>query len=113
MLWELCWIFWVVDPKWMYLPASGSHALTNTLTIAFDSAGGGEYTIPPFDPGTVTEYSWTQEPYRGFLWPIYFSGLVPLTANLAFTSNTNGTFKGTFYSDPPFNVSGNFHLTGP
>ena len=103
-------------PKTMYgrtLTLTFTSALTNTLTIAFDSAGEGEYTFPPLSPGTVTAYSWIQEPYRGFLWPIYFSGLPPLTANLAFTSNTNGTFQGTFYDNPPFNVSGNFHLTGP
>jgi peptidyl-prolyl cis-trans isomerase A (cyclophilin A) len=89
-----------------------TNGLSGTLVISFDSAGGGSYTFPPYAPGSVTSYSWTQDPYRGFLWPIYFSGLVPLTARLDFTSNTTGTFSGTFYPTISFAVSGTFSLSG-
>ena len=66
-----------------------------------------------YPAGTVTVYSWAQQAYRGMLYPVYFSGLVPMTAQLNFSSNTGGTFTGTFYATSPFNVSGPFSLTGP
>lgn len=87
--------------------------LTGTMTIIFDSVGGGTYTYPLYSySGTVTSYSWSQDPYRGYLWPIYFSTLVPLTARLDFASDTGGTFSGTFYGSTPFAVSGSFSLAG-
>jgi peptidyl-prolyl cis-trans isomerase A (cyclophilin A) len=104
------------SPKTMYgrtLTLSFTSGLAGTMTIAFDSAGGGNYTFPPYSPGSVTSYSWSQDAYRGYLWPIYFSGLVPLTAQLNFSSSTGGTFSGTFYPATPFNVSGTFSLSGP
>jgi len=103
-------------PKTMYgrtLTLTFTSGLTSTMTIAFNSTGGGNYTLTSFPAGTVTSYAWTQEPYRGFLWPVYFSGLVPLTARLDFASNTSGTFSGTFYSSTPFAVAGTFSLSGP
>ncbi|HOC57907.1 MAG TPA: peptidylprolyl isomerase [Verrucomicrobiota bacterium] len=103
-------------PKTMYgrtLTLTFTSGLTGTLTIGFNSTGGGDYTFPPYSPGIVTSYAWTQEPYRGFIWPIYFSGLVPLTVRLDFSSNTSGTFSGTFYAEFPFSVAGPFSLAGP
>lgn len=83
-----------------------------TVTITFDAEGGGVYTwsIDPA-PGTVTEYTWEQDIYRGYLWPIYFSGIVPMTLTLDFTSDTEGTFEGTAYHSPSFPVSGTFTLS--
>ena len=84
-----------------------------TITISFDGAGGGTYTFTGAIPGTVTTYTWVQDPYRGQLWPIYYSGLNPMTLRLDFASNTNGSFAGTVYSTSTLNVSGSFTLTGP
>ena len=85
-----------------------------TMTISFDSAGGGSYTFPPYyPPGSVVGYSWTQQPYRGRLYPIYLSGIYPITYQLNFTNNTGGTANGTIYAPSPFNVVGPFSLTGP
>ena len=103
-------------PKTLYgrtLTLSFASGATGTLRIAFDSAGGGSYTFSSYPPGSVTSYSWTQDAYRGLLWPMYFSGLVPLTARLNFVSTTGGTFNGTFYPTTPFNMSGTFGLSGP
>jgi cyclophilin family peptidyl-prolyl cis-trans isomerase len=83
-----------------------------TLKITFDASGGGTYTFTGQNPGTVTQYTWSQEPYRGNLWPIYFSGLVPMTMRLDFTSATQGKLTGTAYSQLPFAISGTFTL-GP
>ena len=84
-----------------------------TNTIVFNNTGGGTYNFPGYTPGTLTSYTWSQEPYRGLLWPINYSGLVEMTLQLSFSSNTNGTFTGTAYSTPPFSLSGTFKLTGP
>ncbi len=103
-------------PKTLFgrtLALTFTNGLSGTMTIVFDSSGGGSYTFPPYSPGSVTSYSWTQDAYRGYLWPIYFSGLVPLTARLDFTSNASGTFNGTFYTSTPFDVAGSFSLAGP
>jgi peptidyl-prolyl cis-trans isomerase A (cyclophilin A) len=83
-----------------------------TLKITFDAAEGGTYTFTGQNPGTVTQYTWDQEPYRGLLWPIKFSGLVQMTMRLDFTSATQGKLSGTAYSQIPFNISGTFTL-GP
>lgn len=84
------------------------------ITITFDSMGGGTYTWSGGDPGTVTSYEWSQEPYRGQLYPIILSGIVPMTLRLDFTSTTAGTMSGTAYLSPdPVPVSGSFTLTEP
>jgi len=83
-----------------------------TLKITFDTSEGGTYTFTGQNPGTVTTYTWKQEPYRGNLWPIYFSGLVPMTMRLDFTSATQGKLTGTAYSQLPFSIFGTFTL-GP
>jgi peptidyl-prolyl cis-trans isomerase A (cyclophilin A) len=84
-----------------------------TNTIVFNNTGGGTYNLPGTDTGTVTSYTWSQEPYRGLLWPIGYSGLYEMGLQLNFSSNTNGVFTGTYYSPPPSSVSGTFKLTGP
>jgi hypothetical protein len=84
-----------------------------TNTIVFNSTNGGTYSFPGVSSGTVKSYSWTQDPYRGSLWPIKYSILNDMTLLFDFTSNTNGVFSGTVYNVPPFGVSGTFTLLGP
>jgi len=81
------------------------------ITVSFDGTGTGTYTYPPEPAGAVTSYTWNQEPYRGFLWPIYYSGLVPMTLQLNFDSNTGGSFTGTAYTSPASSVAGTFTLS--
>jgi hypothetical protein len=86
-----------------------------TLKVTFDASAGGTYTFSDGSgpqTGNVTEYTWTQEPYRGNLWPIYYSGLVTMTIRLDFTSATQGKLTGTAYTTVPFAISGSFTL-GP
>jgi hypothetical protein len=83
-----------------------------TLTIDFDETRGGVYALSFKTPGTVESYEWMQRPYRGFLWPIYFSTLVPMTLRLDFSDETTGRISGTAYAAAPFHVSGPF-LLGP
>ena len=80
-----------------------------TIVLSFNSSGGGTYTYTGSSPGTITSYVWLQEPYRGRLWPIEYSGLVPMTLVLNFATSTNGSFNGTAYNSPTnsFPVSGN------
>jgi peptidyl-prolyl cis-trans isomerase A (cyclophilin A) len=84
-----------------------------TINIAFNTNGTGAYTYSLGPAGTVTNFAWSQDPYRGWLWPIYFSGLSTMTLRLDFSSVTNGLVSGTAYSATPFGVSGTFNLTGP
>lgn len=79
------------------------------LVIVFNASGGGAYQYEGAN-GTVDEYAWYQDPYRGFLWPIYFSGLVPMTLRLDFDGDTAGVFSGTAYTEPSLDVSGAFTL---
>lgn len=81
------------------------------IAIVFNASGGGTYQYEGTG-GPVDEYTWYQNPYRGFLWPIYFSGLVPMTLQLDFDSDTAGTFAGTAYTSPTLDVSGTFTLSG-
>ncbi len=81
------------------------------ISIVFNASGGGTYQYEGTN-GTVNEYTWYQDPYRGFLWPIYFSGLVPMTVQLDFDSDTAGTFAGTAYTSPTLDVGGTFTLSG-
>ena len=84
----------------------------DVLTVRFDAADGGTYDLNGA-AGTLTRYTWRQEPYRGRLWPIEFSAIIPLTLRLDFTDEAGGTFSGTAYATPPFNVSGAFTLSAP
>src|SRR6266853_680625 len=86
-----------------------------TITNNFDAAGGGTYSYHAGannSQGTILAYSWTQEAYRGDLWPIYFSALPFMTLQLNFTGNAGGIFNGTAYNppNPSFAVSGTFNL---
>jgi peptidyl-prolyl cis-trans isomerase A (cyclophilin A) len=88
-----------------------------TLIINFDAAGGGNYSFNG-SPGTVDGYTWIQEAYRGRLWPIFFSGLLPMRLRLDFASGNAGTLSGTVYpyypfSDGAFAISGTFTLSAP
>jgi len=84
----------------------------DVITVTFNTSGGGTYTYPPLADGTVTSYTWTQEPYRGRLSPIYFSGVVPMALRLDFTSAGGGNFSGTAYTSPTTtSVSGTFTLS--
>lgn len=83
---------------------------TNVST--FDAVGGGVYSWPSVGSGTtISGYTWLQDAYNGRLWPIYYSGIVPITLALNFKSATSGNFTGTAYTSP-FNtpVSGTFVL---
>ncbi|RME94047.1 MAG: peptidylprolyl isomerase [Verrucomicrobia bacterium] len=82
------------------------------LEVRFDDSGGGSYTLGG-DTGTVGGYVWLQEPWRGRLWPIEFSGLVPMTLRLDFSSETAGTYSGTAHAATPFAIEGAFRLEGP
>lgn len=85
------------------------------ITIVFNSSGGGTFTWASQPSGTVADYVWTQAPYRGSLWPLQLSGLVPMTLWLNFTSNIAGAISGTaYFSDgSSASVSGTFSLNGP
>ena len=92
---------------------------SGTLTIAFDSSGGGNFGYSLGGAGTVASYSWEQDPYRGWLWPIVFSNLVPaMTLTLNFNTASSGAFSGTAYPNFPYtigaySVSGTSGLAGP
>lgn len=84
------------------------------ITNIFDSAGGGIYFYKSgtnFSQG-FTAYNWFQQPYRGDLSPILYSGLA-MALRLNFSGVAVGVFGGTAYPntpDPPFSVSGAFTL---
>lgn len=82
------------------------------LVVRFDAAEGGSYTLGG-ETGQVQSYLWLQEPWRGRLWPIEFSGLVPMTLRLDFTSEQSGTYTGTAYAASPFAIEGAFRLETP
>jgi hypothetical protein len=81
-----------------------------TLKLVFSSTGGGTYTLGT-STGTISSYSWIQEPYRGWLYPIYYSSLVPMQIRFDFTSATVGKLSGTAYATVPFAISGSFTLS--
>ena len=83
--------------------------VSGTLRLTFDAAGNGVSD----SLGTITSYSWSQGVYRGWLWPIYFSGYWPMTLQFNFASVTSGTFSGTIYATTSFSVTGNFTWNGP
>jgi len=81
-----------------------------TITITFNATTGGSYTDSLGPPGTVTSYVWRQQPYRGYLSPVNFSGVQSMDLQMNFTSSSAGTIKGQWYGLP---MSGSFTLTGP
>ena len=47
------------------------------------------------------------------LWSIQYSGFLnEMALQLNFTNSQKGSFSGTVYPVPPFNVSGSFSLSG-
>jgi cyclophilin family peptidyl-prolyl cis-trans isomerase len=82
------------------------------ITVVFDGSGGGSYNYNG-SAGTVTSYSWNQDPYRGRLQPIYYSGLYPMALHLNFATATSGSFSGTVYDWFNSSVSGTYTITGP
>jgi hypothetical protein len=83
-----------------------------TNTISFNATGSGTYNYNG-SPGTVTSYSWYQDIYVGYLWPIYYSGSSPMTLKLNFNSDTNGAFSGTLYTNTQVTINGSFTLSAP
>jgi hypothetical protein len=83
-----------------------------TLSLALGPDGGGTYDFSG-TAGTVTSYTWSQEPYRGRLWPIQYSGLFPMTLRMDFVSAVSGSFTGTVFAATPFSVTGSFSLGSP
>ena len=89
---------------------------SGTITMTFDSAGGGTFVFPPNPAGSVSGYVWTQEPYRGRLL-IGLSGYPILNLRFDFATGASGTFSGTAYPNYPssagsFGVGGTFSLSG-
>jgi len=100
-------------PKTLYnrtLTLVFTSGASGNITNVFDSAGTGTYNYSGSGPGTITSYSWTQDVYRGNLYPIQYSGLYTMTFQLNFTGNNGGIFNGTVYSSTPFGVAGTFTL---
>lgn len=92
------------------------HSITNlsgspTVTNFFDASGAGTYSYGT-NQGTITEYTYEQDAYRGRLKPIEYSGLSMMVIHFNFASTTNGTFSGSIYSNPffPVPISGWFRL---
>lgn len=85
------------------------------MTIVFNATSGGTYTYPPYSPGTITGYNWSQEPYRGY-GLFYFSAFYPVSSKLDFTSNTTGNCSATVWQSgvpgtPPYSsLTGTFTL---
>jgi hypothetical protein len=80
------------------------------LTNFFDSVGNGAYI---YVTGTNTytgfsSYNWFQQPYRGDILPIAFTGLPSMNLRLNFSGVGGGFFNGTAYPTNP--VSGVFNL---
>jgi len=107
-------------PKTLYgrtLALSLTVGGSGTLTLVFDSTGGGTYTFPPNPPGTMYDYIWTQEAYRGRLL-LALPGYPILSLRCDFSSGGGGTFTGTAYPNYPsdfgsFPVGGTFSLSAP
>ena len=86
--------------------------LGGVATNVLDANGGGTYAYTfsgNTSTGTITGYTWTQEAYRGELWPIFYSGLSTKTLTLNFTGNAGGNFSGTAYPSL-IPVAGTFSL---
>ncbi|HVM46464.1 MAG TPA: peptidylprolyl isomerase [Candidatus Acidoferrum sp.] len=89
---------------------------SGTVTITFDNAGGGTFVFPPNPAASLTSYSWSQQPYRGFVL-LLFPGYPALNLTCNFTAGGSGSFTGTAYPYYPFTVgafgvSGTFTLSG-
>ncbi|OGV44606.1 MAG: hypothetical protein A2X46_03400 [Lentisphaerae bacterium GWF2_57_35] len=88
--------------------------MAGTIDMSFGSATTGTYTFSQTSTGSITSCSWQQtEPYRSSMWPIYFSGLYPMTLTFNYTTNTGGGFNGLCYGTVTFPVSGLFTMDAP
>lgn len=101
------------------ITASTAGILSGTLTLAFNALGGGAYTFPPLQPGTILGFNWIQEPYRGFLTRVDLSNSEFLrNLRLDFQTATTGAFTGTYnirISETaylPVSIIGNFTISG-
>lgn len=80
------------------------------ITNFFNAQGTGTYRFGTSE-GQITGYTWQQEPYRGRLWPIQFTGVWPMTLRLDFTNSTGGAVSGNVYVNGfPSATSGAFLL---
>lgn len=104
------------------VPELANRALTlvfdeglGTLVITFDAAGGGTYTSSIGPSGTISNYTWDLDLYRGYLWPIYID-LAPffaMTLQMEFPRDWSGPFTGSAYTTLTNSVpvSGTFTLS--
>ncbi len=105
----------ILYPNLLYPPKNVIGKIVNvnfdsglgTLTMWLTNSTRGTYVYNG-SAGAVTNYVWSQEPYNGRLWPIYFSALVPMTIGLNYSSTNSGVVFGTAYSGTPFAISGTF-----
>ncbi len=84
-----------------------------TLTNNFDALGGGTFTYVASgtSQGPILYYDYSQEAYRGHLWPLYCRGLLPLYLHLYFTNANRGTLGGQ--TSTGVGLSGSFTLSPP
>jgi cyclophilin family peptidyl-prolyl cis-trans isomerase len=87
-----------------------------TLVNYFNSTGGGTFSFGG-SSGVILGYNWTQNIYRGSLWPIQYDWFYLLTLQLTFTSTGGGTFSGQAYNPYTWayagDVTGTFTLAPP
>jgi peptidyl-prolyl cis-trans isomerase A (cyclophilin A) len=70
----------------------------NVITLNFDLVGGGTYTGSIGDSGNLLPYSWVQDPYRGRIVYLVYSGMTaPMALHFDFDTSTSGTVKGKAY----------------
>lgn len=91
------------------MPAYGDQ-----LELHFAGGGVGTYRFinELYPPGTITGYTWIQEPYRGRL-SVSFSELLPMTFDLDFQTAHSGRYTCRVYATTPFDIVGTFTRTAP
>lgn len=88
-------------------------SLPATMNLTIGNSGTGPFNLSIFGSGTMTSYSWTQQPYRAIL-VAFFDVMVPFQFQLAYQTATNGTFRGTAFTSPTSTpISGTFTSTTP
>ncbi|HEX5176421.1 MAG TPA: peptidylprolyl isomerase [Chthoniobacteraceae bacterium] len=89
---------------------------TETLDLVFTSPTGGtsNYTTSQGSTaGTITNYTWTQEAYRGRLF-VQTTNVVALSISNVFVTDATGSFKGTAFGNlNQFPISGTFTFATP
>jgi cyclophilin family peptidyl-prolyl cis-trans isomerase len=100
--------------KYTYDYNGSSYQFTNS--VDFDHAGTAFYQTVPASMGASDNYSYYQDIYRAYLYPIYFSGLETMELELNFTNGTGGKVVGSGYYVYPtvkmYDIGGTFSL-GP